>query len=211
MTQAQNTAAPSRRPRPNNVAGGTGSSSTRTRRPTEYDRNATTRPSGRTQARRANLGTVNEEEADGEEEPLADPVRAQIQWFDARHPPPCKPRGCRDENLIYQIEGDDYEVYQYSIPSERADGGLSILREIDRRAQHLRDPHFSSLELWMRAQNSGFLRKIIDDDEGYSYWTIENHNYDIAWACAQQGWWILGVGVGKDKGNFFMEQKDGRS
>lgn len=204
---------PTRRPGASNIAGGTvPGRSSRTQRPTQYDRGVA-RPSSRTQADCPNLGAVNEEEeaVEDDTELPADSVRAQIQWFDPRHPPPPKPRGYRDENLIYQIEGDDYEVYQYSIPSERADGGVSILREIDRRAQHLRDPHFSSLELWMRAQNSGFLRKIIDNDEGYSYWTIENHNYDIAWACAQQGWWILGVGVGKDKGNFFMEQKDGRS
>ena len=141
----------------------------------------------------------------------ADAVRAKSQWYDARHPPARKPHGYRDENLIYQMEGDDYEVYQYVVPSERADGGLALLQEIDRRANHLRDPHFSSLELWMRAQEGGLLRKIIDDDDdGYSYWTIENHNYDVAWACAEQGWWILGTGVGKDKGNFFMEQKQGR-
>ncbi len=98
------------------------------------------------------------------------------------------------------------------VPSERRDGGSAILREIDRRARHLRDVHFSALELWMRANNSGFLKKVVDcDDEGYTYWTIENHNYDVAWACAQQGWWILGTGIGKDKGNFFMEQKEGRS
>ncbi len=142
----------------------------------------------------------------------ADAVRAQSQWYNPSAPPRPHPPSYVDQQLIYELEGDDMEVYRYVIPSERRDGGSAILREIDRRARHLRDPHFSALELWMRANNSGFLKKVVDcDDEGYTYWTIENHNYDVAWACAQQGWWILGTGIGKDKGNFFMEQKEGRS
>lgn len=151
-----------------------------------------------------------EYEAD-EDDREAETVRAKSKWYDPRHPPRPQRAGYRDENLVYQIEGDDYEVFQYVMPSERADGGLAVLQQIDRRAQHLRDRHFSALELWTRAHESGFLRKIVaEDDDGYSYWTIENHNYDVAWACAQQGWWILGTGIGKDKGNFFMEQKDDR-
>ncbi|KAI9791720.1 MAG: hypothetical protein M1816_003530 [Peltula sp. TS41687] len=213
-TQAPATMAPTRRPAASNAAGTTAPGHARSQRPTQFGR-GTARPSGRTQAGRpGNLGAVNEEE---EEEGVGDgpelearTIRAEVQWFDPRHPPLPKPRGYQDENLVYVLEGDDYETYRYMLPSEREDGGLSILQQIDRRAQHLRDPHFSALELWMRAQDSGFLKKIVDNDRGYSYWTIENHNYDIAWACAEQGWWILGVGVGKDKGNFFMEQKEGR-
>lgn len=194
---------------------GSSRTSVSSRAPTAYGR-TTVRPSGLQQTSYPPLqdddsyeGDEDEADEDNGAQPAA-AVRAQTEWYDPANPPRPHPPGYRDENLIYRIEGDDFEVFQYVMLNERADGGLALLEEIDRRARHLRDPHFSALELWTRAYNSGFLRKIVANDDGYSYWTIENHNYDVAWACAQQGWMILGTGVGKDKGNFFMEQKEGR-
>ncbi|KAI9849990.1 MAG: hypothetical protein M1838_006216 [Thelocarpon superellum] len=142
---------------------------------------------------------------------LGEPVRARSTWYDPAQPPPIPDPlpGPHDNVLVYRIEDDTGRIYEYSVLAERADGGLTLLKEMDRWARHVRDPHFAPMMLQARALQSGLLRKIAhEDDTGYTYYDIENHNYDVAWACAQQGWKTLGIGVGADRGNFFMESFD---
>ncbi|KAI9848307.1 MAG: hypothetical protein M1837_000571 [Sclerophora amabilis] len=149
-------------------------------------------------------------------------VRAQSQWYDpSRRPRPSS--GAAEGPRVYHIEGQEdvsnaaggvaekkNVIYQYIQPCEKPDGGAQLLQTIHERATFVRDESFSPLILFQRAFNGGMVRKIVENDNGYSYWVVEGMLWDVAWACAQQGWWVLGFGVGHDKGVLVMEEKEGR-
>ncbi|KAI9797180.1 MAG: hypothetical protein M1833_005589 [Piccolia ochrophora] len=157
------------------------------------------------------LTPVSEMVEEGTRGGLIDAVRAGSQWYDKDHPPIPPPTGTA-ETLIHRIKGDSGGIYEYTRPSERPDGGLELLKALDLHAQNTRDPAFSPLNLVGRGLKYKSVKHLVEDDgDGYSYWMVEDFHFDMAWAGAMEGWWILGIGVGKDKGNIFMEEKESRS
>lgn len=120
---------------------------------------------------------------------------------------------------IYRLQDDNGRVWEYVRPSERFDGGIAALAEMDWWGRRLWCPAYTAPMVLSQARTAGSLRRIIDEGRrglvgggsngGYVYYVVRDHRYNVAWACALQGWRILGLGVGVDRGNLFMETFEG--